>query len=47
MIACENGHTEIVKALIEAPDIDLNQKNEVSQLVNCCRLMFTYCLLMI
>ena len=47
MIACENGHVDVVKALIEAPDIDLNQKNEVSQLISYCRLMFTYCLLMI
>jgi len=29
MLACEYGHTDIVKLLLAVPDIDINMKDEV------------------
>ena len=29
MLACENGHTDLVKELLSVPGIDINMKDDV------------------
>ena len=35
MVASKNGHTDVVKALLAVPDIDINIKNEVKKKSYC------------